>query len=324
MSLSDLRARAHALQAKADQKIAQIKAGTYAPEGTRGTTMDHINNGKYGVDITGTKYDPRKSTIDRMTTRQVEKHIERLENFNSNVVGYYRGAGDSIISKHAMARVIYQYDRDNKLKAAERREIGGTFIPWVGVPVDEYDEHFRPRKQYLESGTNYSYNKKSLPVPTRYYSDKGALRIADAIAEQNTTRGRQKNIRAARNQIDEMIQRIGTSQYAQLKKKIDNLDDKKFWFLWSNDSKFADELSMMYDGVAMQGQEGIAQGYLDGLVDSQETVADNLSEMVDMADSLDFQTSPELAKERRRAKRKKQREAKKRKQRRAARQGRGL
>lgn len=317
MSLSDLRARARMLQAKADQKIAQIKAGTYAPEGTRGTTMDHINNGKYGVDITGTKYDPRRSTIDRMTTKQVEAHIERLENFNSNVVGYYRGAGDSIISKHAMARVIYQYDRDNKLKAAERREIGGTFIPWVGVPVTEYDEHFRPRKQYLESGTNFSYNKKSLPVPTRYYSDKGALRIADAIAEQNTTRGRQKNIRAARDQVDQMIERIGTSQYAQLKKKIDAMDDKNFWFMWSNDSEFADNLSMMYDGIAMQGKEGVSQRYLDSLVDSQESVADDLSEQVDMANSLDFQVDPDLAKERRREKRKKQREARKRRQRRA-------
>jgi len=317
MSLSDLRARAHVLQAKADQKIAQIKAGTYAPEGTRGTTMDHINNGKYGVDITGTRYDPRRSTIDRMTTKQVEAHIERLENFNSNVVGYYRGAGDSIISKHAMARVIYQYDRDNKLKAAERREIGGTFIPWVGVPVTEYDEHFRPRKQYLESGTNFSYNKKSLPVPTRYYSDKGALRIADAIAEQNTTRGRQKNIRAARDQVAQMIERIGTSQYAQLKKKIDAMDDKNFWFMWSNDSEFSDHLSMMYDGIAMQGKEGVSQHYLDSLVDSQESVADDLSEQIDMANSLDFQVDPDLAKERRRAKRKKQREARKRRQRRA-------
>ena len=317
MSLSDLRARAHMLQAKADQKISQIKAGTYAPEGTRGTTMDHINNGKYGVDITGTKYDPRRSTIDRMTTKQVEAHIERLENFNSNVVGYYRGAGDSIISKHAMARVIYQYDRDNKLKAAERREIGGTFIPWVGVPVTEYDEHFRPRKQYLESGTNFSYNKKSLPVPTRYYSDKGALRIADAIAEQNTTRGRQKNIRAARDQVDQMIERIGSSRYAQLKKKIDAMDDKNFWFMWSNDSEFADNLSMMYDGIAMQGKEGVSQRYLDSLVDSQESVADDLSEQIDMANSLDFQVDPDLAKERRREKRKKQREARKRRQRRA-------
>ena len=317
MSLSDLRARAHVLQAKADQKIAQIKAGTYAPEGTRGTTMDHINNGKYGVDITGTKYDPRRSTIDRMTTRQVEKHIERLENFNSNVVGYYRGAGDSIISKHAMARVIYQYDRDNKLKAAERREIGGTEIPWVGVTVEEFDEHFRPRKQYLESGTNFSYNKKSLPVPTRYYSDKGALRVADAVAEQNTTRGRQKNIRAARDQIDQMIQRVGTSHYSQLKKKIDAMDDRNFWVLWTNDSEFADKLSMMYDGIAMQGKEGVSQRYLDGLVDSQESTADDLSEMVDMANSLDFQPSPDLARERRRAKRKERREARKRKQRRA-------
>lgn len=316
MSLSDLRARAHALQARADQKIAQIKAGTYAPEGTRGTTMDHINNGKYGVDITGTKYDPRKSTIDRMTTRQVEKHIERLENFNSNVVGYYRGAGDSIISKHAMARVIYQYDRDNKLKAAERREIGGTFIPWAGVPVTEFDEHFRPRKQYLESGTNYSYNKKSLPVPTRYYSDKGALRIADALAEQNTTRGRRKNIRAARDQVDQMIERIGTSKYAQLKKKIDAMDDKNFWFMWSNDSVFADNLSLMYDGIAMQGKEGVSQRFMDSLVDSQESVADELSEQIDMANSLDFQVDPDLAKERKRARRKKQREARKRKQRR--------
>ena len=322
MSLSDLRARAHVLQAKADQKIAQIKAGTYAPEGTRGTTMDHINHGKYGVDITGTKYDPLRSTIDRMTTKQVEAHIERLENFNSNVVGYYRGAGGSIISKHAMARVIYQYDRDNKLKAAERREIGGTFIPWVGVPVTEYDEHFRPSKQYLESGTNFSYNKKTLPVPTRYYSDSGALRMADALAEQNTTRGRKKNIAAARSQIDDMIERIGTSQYNQLKKEIDSLPDDKFWFLWSNDSKFADELSLMYDGITLQDKEGVSQGFIDHLVNSQESTADNLSEMIQQAHNLDFQPDPELVKERRREARKKKREAKKRKQRRAARKGR--
>lgn len=301
MSLQDLRAKAHTLQAQADIKIAQIKAGTYCPPGADPA----INNGKYGVDIAGTQYDPRKTNIDRMTTRQVEKHIERLENFNSNVVGYYRGArpGD-IISKSAMASVRRAYRVHNAEQAAEHAEIGGTEIPGMGnITVEEYDHDFRPRRAYLESGTAPTYTPKALPVPTRYQSDKGARIMAEKMHEMYSTRGKKKRVENARQQIQQVIDRLDDPGDLQ---KILTLDDERLWFLWTSSSKFADTLSEMYFAQGIEDEPGrYGEKFEEMMIESHDENIDSLMSMYEEAYNVEFKPSPELAARRLKEKRQK-------------------
>ena len=302
MSLQDLRARAHVLQAKADRKIAQIKAGTYHPRGSRWD----LDNGQYGVDISGTKYDPRKSNIDRMTTRQVERHIERLENFNSNVVGYYRGArkGD-IISRRAMARAYYGYKTHNEWNAKEREEIGGTLVPGMGdITVQDYDHDFRPRRAYLSSGTAPTYTPKALPVPTRYQDDKGAIAAGERMLSYHSTAGRKKLVDTARSNISDMIDAVDGMDDM---KKILTLDDERLWFLWTSSSKFSDTLSEMYFAMKSQepGYESSSPQFDQAIIDSLDHHYDTVMQMYEEAANAEFKPTPELAEKRRREKRQK-------------------
>lgn len=302
MSLQDLRARAHVLQAKAGRKIGQIKAGTYHP---RGTDWD-LDNGQYGVDISGTKYDPRKSNIDRMTTRQVEAHIERLENFNSNVVGYYRGArkGD-IISKQAMARAHYGYKRHNEWNAKEHEEIGGTLVPGMGdITVQDYDHDFRPRRAYLDVAAGPTYTPKRMPVPTRYQDDAGAIAAGERMMEMHTTRGRQKYVNNARSQIGKMIDSLDDPGFLP---KILELDDERLWFLWTSSSKFAATLAEIYfaqKAIDDPGSQADLQ-FEETIINSVDEHKDSLMQMYEEAANVEFKPTPELAEQRRKEKRQK-------------------
>ena len=98
MALQAKRAEALKLERQASKKIQQIAAGRYDPLGSR-SLLHGINNGRYGVDISGTKYDPRKSErlVKRYTGKQLDAHIERLKGFMTPTIGFYRdheGHGD--------------------------------------------------------------------------------------------------------------------------------------------------------------------------------------------------------------------------------------
>ena len=301
VSLQDLRERAHVLQKKADRKVKQIAAGTYHP---RGTNWD-LDNGKYGVDISGTKYDPRRSNIDRMTRRQVEAHIERLENFNSNVVGYYRGArkGD-IISKQAMAAAYNGYRKHNRWNAAEHEEIGGTPVPGMGdITVQDYDHDFRPRRAYLDVAAGPTYTPKRMPVPTRYQDDAGAIAAGERMKEMHTTRGRKKYVDNARSQITKMIDSLDDPGFLP---KILELNDERLWFLWTSSSKFAATLSEIYfaqKAVDEPGSQADLQ-FEEAIINSVDEHKDSLMQMYEEAANVEFKPTAELAEKRRREKRK--------------------
>ena len=99
---------------RASKKIARIAAGTYDGGMGRYDPLSHLRGG-YGVDITGTKYDPRVSgdRIGRMTTRHAEVAIDRLREFtDSGNIGYYQGSDGAIISRQAMTRMCrIKWDR---------------------------------------------------------------------------------------------------------------------------------------------------------------------------------------------------------------------
>ena len=239
-----------------------------------------------------------------MTTRQVEVHIERLENFNSNVVGYYRGArkGD-IISKRAMASVYYAYKNHNEDNAREHEEIGGTPVPGMGdITVQDYDHDFRPRRAYLSSGTAPTYTPKALPVPTRYQDDEGAIAAGERMLSYHSIAGRKKWVDLARSNISDMIDAIDGMDDM---KKILTLDDERLWFLWTSSSKFADTLSEMYFAMKAQepGYESSSPQFDQAIIDSMDHHYNTVMQMYEEAANVEFKPTPELAEKRRREKR---------------------
>ena len=136
-SLGDLRLRALKAEARATRKVRLIKQGTYNPRA--GGLLTDLNNGQFGVDIVGTEYDVRKgeARINRMTTAQVKRHLERLDKFLYQGTTYYAGARGNIISGDAMRAVRRTMQEANGLVDARRRpKIAAKVIrEIVKVPV---------------------------------------------------------------------------------------------------------------------------------------------------------------------------------------------
>lgn len=298
-SLGDLRFRALKAEARATRKVRLIKQGTYNPRA--GGLLTDLNNGQFGVDIAGTEYDVRKgeARINRMTTAQVKRHLERLDKFLYQGTTYYAGARGNIISGDAMRAVRREYKRDNERKREYKKSVAGTFIPWVGITAKEYDEDWRVKKAYLESGSAESLVEYRLPTPRRFSSDEGAYTIAKSMNERQTTRGRNKAISQARQNISEMIDEIGDDRL----RRVLDLPDDKLWFMWSNDDYFADRLSRLYWAIHNQDNDKIGKRAIAAILDDYDEKILTLLGMIDEAENLEIKPEKTRKKPRRRKKR---------------------
>ena len=269
-SLGDLRLRALKAEARATRKVRLIKQGTYNPRA--GGLLTDLNNGQFGVDIAGTEYDVRKGDL------------ERLDKFLYQGTTYYAGARGNIISGDAMRAVRREYKRDNERKREYKKSVAGTFIPWVGITAKEYDEDWRVKKAYLESGSAESLVEYRLPTPRRFSSDEGAYTIAKSMNERQTTRGCNKAISQARQNISDMIDEIGDDRL----RRVLDLSDDKLWFMWSNDDYFADRLSRLYWAINNQDNDKIGKRAIAAILDDYDEKIFTLLGMIDEAENLEI------------------------------------
>lgn len=248
--LHDLRDMLRKENERASRKISKIAEGTYNGDMGRYDPLSHLH-GKYGVDISGTEYDPRPSDerIGRMTTRQAEVALERLREFtDSGNVGYYAGNDGAIISRQAMLEITYETRRYNQVILEYRESVKDVLVPWAGdnITAGEYYEHFVPKGRFLEDQAHFSMNERRLPVPTRYTSDESVWTIADDLKISMRPVEHANRVASARSQVQQMIDVIGDSS---LESKVGKLNDAQFWFMWTLDSSFADQFSIMYEHV---------------------------------------------------------------------------
>lgn len=130
-SMNELRARIAREEGRAARKIKKIAAGTYNPRGKRSrlydiTQANKAANGEIpvpptglpiayykGVDITGTKRDPRRDSR-RLRRPGLERYLEDLRTFNSGLVNYFKAADGSIVTGQEIraSRHITGYETD--------------------------------------------------------------------------------------------------------------------------------------------------------------------------------------------------------------------
>lgn len=246
--LHDLRDMLRRENERASHKISKIAEGTYNGDMGRYDPLRRLH-GKYGVDISGTEYDPRPSDerIGRMTTRQAEVALDRLREFtNSGNVGYYAGNDGAIISRQAMLEITYQTRRYNREIREYRESVKDVLVPWAGdnITAGEYYEYFVPKGRFLEEQAHFSMNERRMPVPTRYTSDESAWTIANDLKDSMHPTEHANRVSSARNQVQQMVDVIGDPS---LESKVGKLNDAQFWFMWTLDSTLADQFSIMYE-----------------------------------------------------------------------------
>ena len=285
--IDDLRDALRAENERASKKIARIAVGTFDGGMGRYDPLSHLRGG-YGVDITGTKYDPRvgDDRIGRMTTRQAEVAIDRLREFtDSGNIGYYQGSDGAIISRQAMLEVTYQTRRYNREIKEYRDSVGDVPVPWAGDNINaaEYYRDFVPKGMYLEDQAHYSLNERRLPTPTRYTSDSAARKIGADLKNSMLPSASRQRIVNARKQVSQMIDVIGDES---LRDEVDALNDAQFWFMWTLDSSFADQFSLKYLEMKNRDDPKKSENYKYVMAQAADNATNRLEEMLNAGRSL--------------------------------------
>ena len=239
-SLAALRAQVDYETRRAARKIRRIATGKFNPLPDDGDPRQH-------VDISGTKYDPRPSMASgRMTTRQAEKALERLREFNnSKSVGYYADSKGEPISRRSLARIRGLVRRSNEQKARYFEAVKDVPMPWTGdFTAGEYMDAFHPKRSFMRGEAFEILPQARMPVSYQYTSQR-AVDILSADKEKKMSMAHQRGrVTELRTNIHLMLDKIGDD--GTVRDAIGKLDNDQLWFLAAVDRSFMNALKDMY------------------------------------------------------------------------------
>lgn len=194
--------------------------------------------------IKGTKYDPtRGADRNRLTLKQAQARIARIERFNSRKVQYYGDASGRLLSDSA----VREYKRAIRRANYESRQLYKPFRNLV-LPdrrTVETRHKFR-REQHFSSlrGRRGSVNDVSSPrpmSPNNFVSENALRKYTEKLGEK-IGHQYEHNLSLARDNFADMVKIVGDEE---LEDRVNELTDQQFYALWYH-SNFVNELKELY------------------------------------------------------------------------------
>jgi len=225
--LQELRALALKRQRAVSQKISRNKAK--------------------GLDLAGSKHDPRKApaNINRYTAAQLHDHLAKLDYFTSRKVQFTKGAKDKIIPKHGIYgwnRVEQLQNALNKEKAKRLDEIKDIFIPSSGMTIGERVEAVTPKHPVTAPPSSYAphvpFTRKSSGVP----NEKQLVKLVKDMEGKQGENYFQKKYESQHKAARKMVAGIRNKA---LSREFKDLNPTEFNILW-NYTNFSDVTALDY------------------------------------------------------------------------------
>lgn len=256
-NLSQLRAAVAKEEERARRKMARIKAGTYNPLGKRSVLSEIVptvaelkkkrnynpRKGRplphYGVDITGTDYDPLRNSTS-YGRKRLENYLEALKGFNTPSVGYFKGMNGTIITAQAMRSLIRANRANNQRKADIVEANRDVFVPWLNQTVGEYDEHTR-KHSYPSDAGGWDLKQYDTPKPANL-TPKGAEALLGKIGAVSGARSLEYLSDANQRSIEGMLPYLSDAA----RNTIGAIDSRKLAFAVQHDDTFFDRLHELY------------------------------------------------------------------------------
>jgi len=224
-----------------------------------------------GADIRGTKYDPiGKSSVGRVTLKNAAKELERLSEFNnSDSVWYYSDRKGNPISAKDVRRYREAVKRYNADIDAYEKSVSGTKLPYMGdITVGDWIRDFRPSRTYLSGGSHYALERMNPDKRTVNFESVDAMREKTSkVLDSLTKKAKQKKLTAAKQQIAAMLDTIGDPDLYDI---LTDIPDDVLWLMWTVNSDFANQISLMY--------EAAKEGYYDRKRAGQDLWYDDVEE----------------------------------------------
>lgn len=257
MNISDMRAAVAKEEERARRKMARIKAGTYNPLGKRSVLSEIVptaaelkekrnynpRKGRalphYGVDISGTEYDPLRNSK-YMNGKGLKNYLERLKGFNTPTVGYFKGMNGTIITAQTMRSLIRANEANNKRKADLVEANRDVHVPWLNRTVGEYDSEVR-RNSYPSDAGGWDLKQYKAPKPASL-TPKGAQKLMDKISAVSGVHALTTLSEANQASLEGMIPYLSDTA----RNAIANVDARKLAFAVQHDDTFFDRLHELY------------------------------------------------------------------------------
>nr|DAP14008.1 MAG TPA: hypothetical protein [Caudoviricetes sp.] len=237
--------------------MARIKAGTYNPLGKRSVLSEIVPTAAelkkkrnynpykgralphYGVDISGTEYDPLRNSKS-YGRKRLESYLEKLKGFNTPSVGYFKGMNGTIITAQSMRSLIRANNANNKRKADIVEANRDVYVPWLNRTVGEYDSEVR-KNSYPSDAGGWDLKQYNTPKPASL-TPKGAQVMLDKISTVSGVRALTTLSEANQASLEGMLPYL--SDIAR--NAVANVDACKLAFAVQHDDSFFDRLHELY------------------------------------------------------------------------------
>lgn len=250
-----------------------------------------MSKGDYGIDITGTEYDPRvgKDAISRMTGDRLTALLEKQARFRRASVGYYKGARGTVVTRQAYRNYVNSVRKINNSVEKEQHKYDDVYIKPLGMTVKERRAMMTPSHPVHQTEAYDGMKKLKIYSPGQLMGTEGAKMIAlrnDDIRRQYASR---ELVTKARGYMNDMMDRIGDEE---IRTKLNSLSDEQFWFIWAY-TDFPEELSLKYLALLLasqvnDGHRVISQDMVDSAMERGEQSLGRAMDYYEYAKTLDI------------------------------------
>lgn len=198
-----------------------------------------------GVELTGTKYDPRKppANFSKMRSRDLQNYIKKLDGFVSRGTQFVGDREDRPIPAKQWKGYKQVEAKRNVKREVRTQLVKDVFIPESGLTAGERHELMDATKSQA-SNASVNIEWKALDRKSSSIRSAKSLAVLEKAIRKDLSPGAQnKKIADAKRTAQAIAKDMGDVELAE---RIRNLSKQNFWFLW-NDTKFMRDLTLPYE-----------------------------------------------------------------------------
>lgn len=205
-----------------------------------------------GVDIRGTKEDPRKpiNAVKEMGRRELNNYLAELNRFMSRSSGFVAGNNGALIPKKDWLEYKRLEKQYNNIGNLHFESIANIFIPLSGMTVAERERLMEPDSKRAQGDIRHKpfspLNRDSTNIKSKEALDKLKKSLESKVRPDYLPR----QIKEARSQLKAMLKGVGNGS---LIRDANALTDAQFNVLW-NYTGFAGSVSRVYGSGSHRGK----------------------------------------------------------------------
>jgi len=184
-----------------------------------------------GVEISGTDYDPRKTTtfIHDASPKQLAAYVRSLNKFNNRDTQFVPDAEFQPIPKKVWDKVKAAEEKKNAFVKKFYEPFKDIVIDPAGQTVDQRMAMITPIHEHMGTRTTDSPYKKSDRKSTTLHGESGAKRLTKHLNDMATMKHQKQSLKNHRTGVMKMLDIVGD---IEMQVKVAKLTNKQWATLW--------------------------------------------------------------------------------------------